>query len=334
MNSYKALHRQIFSQGAYSIVPIRFEDRFDIMKWRNEQIYHLRQNKPLTEKDQEYYFDQVVSKLFEQEQPNQILFSYLENNICIGYGGLVHVNWVDKNAEISFIMNTALETEFFELHWKNYLSLLEKVAFNEMGLHKIYTYAFDLRPRLYAALDQSGFKQEARLNEHCRFQGNYIDVVIHSKVNALRLRKALDSDLEKTFQWAKNPILRKYSFNQNEISETEHRTWFGNKIRNENSIYLIMEDSLQNELGSIRIDLAENREGIISYLIDPYYHGRGYGKEILRLLENYILENELNVQRLTGYVVPENIASMKIFENLGFHKIQSEDNLKYTKELK
>lgn len=334
MNSYKALNRQIFSQGAYSIVPIRFEDCFDIMKWRNDQIYHLRQNKPLTEKDQEYYFDQVVSKLFEQQQPNQILFSFLENNICIGYGGLVHVNWVDKNAEISFIMDTALEKEYFEFHWKNYLSLIEEVAFTDMGLHKIYTYAFDLRPRLYDTLDESGFNLEARLKEHCRFQGNYIDVVIHSKINALRLRKALDSDLEKTFQWARDPIVRKYSFNQNEISETEHHNWFRNKISNENSVYLILEDSLQNELGSIRIDLAENGEGIISYLIDPYYHGRGYGKEILRLLENYILENELNVQRLTGSVIPENIASMKIFENLGYNKIQSAENLKYTKELK
>ena len=41
------------SDGQYKIVPIRYEDRFDIMKWRNEQMYHLRQSKPLTEEDQE-----------------------------------------------------------------------------------------------------------------------------------------------------------------------------------------------------------------------------------------------------------------------------------------
>lgn len=334
MNSYKALNKQKFSTGSYELVPIRFEDRMDIMKWRNEQIYHLRQAKPLTEADQNAYFEKVVAQLFEEEKPTQILFSFLENGKCIGYGGLVHINWMDRNAEISFIMNTALEAEHFEFHWKNYLSLLEEVAFNDIGLHKIYTYAYDLRPRLYEALEESGFNLEARLKEHCRFQGNYIDVVIHSKTNRLRLRRALDSDLEKTFQWARNPIVRKYSFNQNEISETEHSNWFINKITNENSVYLILEDSLQNELGSIRIDLAEDREGTISYLIDPYYHGRGFGKLILSLLENYIIDNELNVQRLTGFVIPENIASMKIFENLGYNKIQSAENLKYTKELK
>src|SRR5690606_2401803 len=131
------------------LVTIRYQDRFDIMKWRNEQIFHLRQNKVLTEEDQAHYFSNVVSKLFDQIQPNQILFSYLENEKCIGYGGLVHINWVDKNAEISFILNTEIEADLLEMHWKTFLSLIEKLAFEELGLHKIYTYAFDLRPYLY-----------------------------------------------------------------------------------------------------------------------------------------------------------------------------------------
>ncbi len=49
MNTYKSLNKQTFSKGEYSIVPIRFEDRYDIMKWRNEQVYHLRQDGLLTD---------------------------------------------------------------------------------------------------------------------------------------------------------------------------------------------------------------------------------------------------------------------------------------------
>lgn len=64
MEFYKVLNKQNFVSGNYSIVPIRYIDRFDIMKWRNEQIYHLRQNKPLTIQDQEVYFKTVVGKLF------------------------------------------------------------------------------------------------------------------------------------------------------------------------------------------------------------------------------------------------------------------------------
>ena len=184
MNAYKPLKKQIYSLGEYAIVPIRYEDRFDIMQWRNEQIYHLRQNEPLTPEKQDCYFNTVVDGLFAEEQPNQLLFSYLKDNKCIGYGGLVHINWIDKNAEISFIINTELEKTEFDKHWTIYLCLIEQVAFKELKLHKMFTYAFDLRPKLYAALLQSGFKEEARLKEHCYFDGKFIDVLIHTKINS------------------------------------------------------------------------------------------------------------------------------------------------------
>ena len=77
MNEYKALMKQIFTLGNFSLVPIRIEDRYDIMKWRNEQIYHLRQSKPLNVENQDAYFKNVISKLFDVEQPDQILFSFL-----------------------------------------------------------------------------------------------------------------------------------------------------------------------------------------------------------------------------------------------------------------
>jgi RimJ/RimL family protein N-acetyltransferase len=182
MQTYKILNKQIFSKDIYSIVPIRFQDRFDIMKWRNEQMYHLRQNVPLTQEQQDLYFNTVVASLFGMERPGQIIFSYLENEECIGYGGLVHIDWVNLHAEISFIMNTRLETSSFEWHWKNYLLLIEELAFSELKLHKVFTYAYNLRPLLYTALEASGYTKEAILKEHCYFDGHFIDVVIHSKI--------------------------------------------------------------------------------------------------------------------------------------------------------
>jgi len=185
LKNYQVLNQQVWESGAFSIVPIRYQDRLDIMKWRNEQIYHLRQDKPLTQEGQEWYFNEVVSKLFNQESPNQILFSFLKNGKCIGYGGLVHINWIDKNAEISFIMETSLEKEYFQFNWRTYLGLIEQVAFQDLNLHKLYVYAFDLRPHLYTALEASGYFQDARLKDHCYFQGSFKDVVIHSKLKAL-----------------------------------------------------------------------------------------------------------------------------------------------------
>lgn len=183
MSSYKVLNKQKFSQEEFSIVPIRRADRYKIMNWRNEQVYHLRQDGQLSKGDQDAYFDSVVSKLFDQSNPRQLLFSYLKDNVCIGYGGLVHINWVDKNAEISFIVNTSLEENEFNKHWTTYLSMIEQVAFDELKFRKLFVYAFDLRPHLYEVLEQNKYFEDARLIEHCLYNEEFIDVVIHAKIN-------------------------------------------------------------------------------------------------------------------------------------------------------
>jgi RimJ/RimL family protein N-acetyltransferase len=181
-NRYKVLkNKNFFSKDNFSIVPIRYEDRYQIMRWRNQQLYHLRQNKKLTKKDQDNYFLNVIGKQFDEIKPNQILFSFLEKKVCIGYGGLVHINWIDKNAEISFVMNTILEKDFFAVYWGVFLSLIEKVSFKILHLNKIYIYAFDVRPNLYSVIESSGFGVEAKLKNHVLVDKQFCDVIIHSK---------------------------------------------------------------------------------------------------------------------------------------------------------
>lgn len=183
MRAYSCLDKNVYNSAGYKIVPIRDEDKYLIMQIRNEQIYHLRQDELLTTEAQEQYFANIIFPLFKSKNPAQILFSYLENEICIGYGGLVHINWKDKHAEVSFVLKTEQEKDYFKLHWTTFLSLIEQVAFQELALHKIFTYAFDLRPYLYTALEEAGYNEETRLKEHCLFEGNFIDVVIHSKID-------------------------------------------------------------------------------------------------------------------------------------------------------
>lgn len=183
MRKYKCLDTNILKIEGFHIEPIRDEDKYDILNIRNSQLYHLRQKKPSTKENQDYYFDTTISGLFELDKPNQILFSFFEGENFIGYGGLVHINWIDKNAEISFVMKTELEESNFSNYWSKFLFLIEKLAFKELTFHKIFTFAFDLRPYLYEVLKKCKFKEEARLTEHCFFDDKYIDVVIHSKIN-------------------------------------------------------------------------------------------------------------------------------------------------------
>ena len=166
MLTYKCLSINKFESNGFHIEPLRDIDKYDILEIRNQQLYHLRQPEPLTKEQQDNYFVKVVALLFDQEKPNQLLFSFFENNEFVGYGGLVHINWIDKIAEISFVIKTDLEKNNFSKYWSNYISLIEKIAFSELNFHKIFTYAFDLRPHLYAILEKNGFTEEARLKEH------------------------------------------------------------------------------------------------------------------------------------------------------------------------
>ncbi|MBZ9729075.1 GNAT family N-acetyltransferase [Salegentibacter sp. JZCK2] len=321
MKNYRILNKQQFSLGNYAIVPIRSKDRYDIMKWRNEQMYHLRQNEPLTREKQDSYFDKVVARLFEEEKPEQLLFSYLEGEKCIGYGGLVHINWIDKNAEISFIMNTELEKEFFEFHWEIILDLLEEVAFKELKLHKIFTYAFDLRPRLYTALKKSGFGLNAELKEHCFFDDRFISVKIHSKINREKeIRDIQVADLYVTYGWANDPNVRKFSFNKNKITLKEHASWFFSTLENSNSEYYMLEVN-GNAAGSIRFDIEKDHIAKINYLLDPNFTGKGLGTYLLENGIKFLQKNRTSVQKVYGYVLEKNLASVRIFEKLSFRNV-------------
>ena len=327
MKNYNCLNNSIFRNESYSLVPLRFEDRRDIMKWRNEQIYHLRQNKILSEEDQDNYFNNVVAKLFDQSQPNQILFSYLENDVCIGYGGLVHINWIDENAEISFVMNTELEKNNFQKHWNIYLGLIEKVAFIELKFHKIYTHAFDLRPKLYVALEASGYMESVRLTEHCLFNNKFIDVVIHSKFNNkiiinknnLNLKEADIQDAELLYNWANEINVRVISINQEPIIWENHLKWFTKKLNDSETKFLIL-TSEGNLLGQIRIDLIDSYWNI-DYSIDNEFRGEGLGKEIVRLLIN-----KFESYKFKATVKKTNKASINVFVNLGFKEVQIEND--------
>ncbi|WZL88720.1 GNAT family protein [Salinimicrobium sp. 3283s] len=334
MNKYKVLTMQTYEYKNFSIVPIRIEDRYTIMNWRNEQMYHLRQNEVLTKEKQDAYFDTVIAQLFEQDQPEQILFSYLEGEKCIGYGGLVHINWKDKNAEISFLCDTKIENQSFEYHWTNFLALLEKLAWAELNLHKIYTFAFDLRPALYPALEKAGFAEDAVLKEHSYFSGKFIDVKIHSKFNKKpELREAELSDFYLTHKWANTPSVRAFSFNKDEISLKEHLSWYFSKLESSNCEYYILEVN-GNSAGSIRFDIEKHQIVKINYLLDPNYTGKGFGTFLLKKGLKFLKENKPFIQKVYGFVLKENFASIRIFEKLSFIKVtESETELKFEKSL-
>ena len=73
-----------------------------------------------------------------------------------------------------------MERLFFKRCWDVFLILIERVAKN-IKINKIFTYAYDIRPKIYEVLENQGFYQEKRLKDKVIIDGVSKDVLIHSK---------------------------------------------------------------------------------------------------------------------------------------------------------
>ncbi len=325
MPKYICLQHQEQHLGDYSIVPLRYEDRFSIMKWRNEQIYHLRQTRPLTEDDQQRYFDNVVSKLYDNPKPDQILFSYLEKGVCIGYGGLVHINWIDRHAEVSFVMETALESVFFATHWSNWLTMIRCVAFDDLCLHKLFTYAFDLRPHLYTMLEANGYKREATLKEHCLFNGEYKDVVLHSLWNdSYEVINYVDCTREQNLDilaLRNRDDVRSWMVNPEVIPEENHFKFVESLKGNPNRLYYAI---YKNGVLVGTYNLTNEGDGIWErgIIANPSTQGTGQTEKWERQI---LSSSPSEIKAVSAKVKPDNLRSIKYHEKLGY-KEQSRDN--------
>ena len=271
----------------------------------------------MTLKDQDKYFNKKISLEFGKEKPNQILFSYLKDDKCIGYGGLVHINWNDGKAEISFIMKTSLEHLEFHSHWTTFLSLIKKVAFDELNLMSIYTYAYDLRPLLYPTLEKNGFNLKTHLKDEIEIEKKKIDVFIHELINPIllmKIREANDSDTKLIFNWSNDPFVRAQSFYSNAIEFENHKKWFKEKLQNDNSFLLINKFG-ENNIGLVRFEL-ENDKCTVGILIDEKFRGKGFSSLMLINSSTYYFNRFLTP--IFAHIKESNTASIRSFEKAGF----------------
>lgn len=188
LNQYKILKKQNFIFKNYKLIPLREEDIQSIKNWRNEQIDILRQEKPITREQQIDYYNQVIKKSFSDKKPILMLFSFLHNDSCIGYGGLTNIDWATKNAELSFLVDTnrTSDSNTYENDLASFLHLIFELAFDELNFARIFTETYDIRPVHISILEKNGFRLEKRLKQQKRIHETLVDILIHSCVKNVK----------------------------------------------------------------------------------------------------------------------------------------------------
>jgi len=191
-NGYRCLTEPVFHCGEYTLLSVRPKDIQSIRLWRNAQMNVLRQECEITPEAQEQYYAREIWPTMEEDTPRQILFSFLNRQTLIGYGGLVYLNWQAKKAEVSVLFDLSERSEAqYREQLSAYLTLLKQAAFNDLKLHRLWTECYDIRPLHIAILEQQGFIFEGRLRDHEWIDGSYVDTLFHGCLSS----DASESDL-------------------------------------------------------------------------------------------------------------------------------------------
>ena len=181
---YACLTRPLIALGDYAVRSVQPEDIEEIRQWRNAQMDVLRQQAALTPEDQTSYYARHVWPVMSQAEPANILMTFLHRGQRIGYGGLVHLAWPHRRAEVSFLVSPDIagDSAQYAQAFDAFFRLMKILAFDDLQLNRLTTETYVSRPAHIARLEAAGFRPEGRLRGHVRIDGDYIDSLIHGCV--------------------------------------------------------------------------------------------------------------------------------------------------------
>jgi RimJ/RimL family protein N-acetyltransferase len=168
---------------SYSIKNIEYNDIFKIKKIRNEQMDVLRQTKLLTDSVQKMWFNDVILPSYNSKTKT-LNFTILYDNQVIGYGGLVYIDYVNKNAEVSFLVEKkrTKNNKLFEQDFSFFLNFIIDYSYHNLKLHKLHTETFEFRKSAIIILEKYGFKKEGVLKEQILYKNSFIDSFKHGLI--------------------------------------------------------------------------------------------------------------------------------------------------------
>jgi RimJ/RimL family protein N-acetyltransferase len=183
---YACMPRERLGQGDLWVAAVRPQDIESIRVWRNAQIDVLRQKAPISREQQQAYYATQIWPTFDAPEPANILLGYHEADKLIGYGGLVHIAWEHRRAEVSFLLDPArmAAPDIYERYFTAFLGLMKRLAFEDLGLERLTTETFAIRVDIIRMLEAAGFRHEGTLRRHVWINGRPVDSLVHGCLKA------------------------------------------------------------------------------------------------------------------------------------------------------
>lgn len=144
------------------------------------------------------------------------------------------------------------------------------------------------------------------------------DIMTCGSETQLHARLAQADDEATLLCWANDPQVRQNSFSIGEIDAATHHTWFSKRLHDRDHCHLYVIETVTGlPVGQVRFEQTD-QAWEIHYTIDPCFRGRGMGKTFLETALRAFAASVPMRSEIFGRVKPENTASRKIFDSLGF----------------
>jgi UDP-2,4-diacetamido-2,4,6-trideoxy-beta-L-altropyranose hydrolase len=146
-----------------------------------------------------------------------------------------------------------------------------------------------------------------------------------SSTTPLRARAVTACDEKRILDWANDPLVRANAFHSSRINAETHHRWFTARLGDGGSgRFYVIETIDSVPIGQVRFSKGEGFWEV-HYALDPRARGRGMGRP---LLESGIqrFASEFRDILLVGRVKSNNLASIRIFEDLGFLPSTGQDS--------
>jgi len=178
---YACMPRERLERGDLWLAAVQPGDIEAIRQWRNAQIDILRQKAPISAQQQRTYYATQIWPALETREPANILVGYHEGDRLVGYGGLVHIAWEHRRAEVSFLLDPVLMAvpETYGPYFAAFLGLMKTLAFEDLGLERLVTETYAIRGPIIRILEAEGFRHEGTLRHHVRIEGTPVDALMH-----------------------------------------------------------------------------------------------------------------------------------------------------------
>lgn len=128
-----------------------------------------------------------------------------------------------------------------------------------------------------------------------------------------------EDDIEIIYKNLHLDFVNKYFKNkkQQQKIHKNHSKWYKTHISSFDYSIYIFEDEKNNFVAMTSYEVLKDTAKINIYL-NKDFRNKGYSQEILSESIEKFLQDNKEIKHIKAYILEENIASKKIFENLGF----------------